>query len=59
MKSGMKDKVEGKFHEAKGKVKEVAGKVTGKSKMEDEGKDENMAGKVQHKVGEIKTVLGK
>jgi len=59
MKSSTKDKVEGNFHEAKGKIKEVAGKVTGQPKLEEAGKDEKIEGKVQAKVGEIKTVLGK
>jgi len=59
MKSSTKDKVEGNFHEAKGKIKEVAGKVTGQPKLEEAGKDEKLEGKVQAKVGEIKTVLGK
>jgi len=59
MKSGTKDKVEGAFHQAKGKVKEVAGKITGQADLEIAGTDEKVAGKIQEKVGEIKTVLGK
>ena len=59
MKSGTKDKVEGAIHEAKGKVKEIAGIVTGKSKLESEGNQEKVAGQIQSKVGQIKTVLGK
>jgi len=31
IKSSKKDKVEGSFHNAKGKVKEIAGKVSNKS----------------------------
>ena len=58
MKSSMKDKVEGTFHEAKGKVKEVAGEITDNPKLEAEGKSEKIAGKVQEKVGQIKKVLG-
>jgi len=57
MKSSTKDKVEGKLHEAKGKVKEVAGKVTNNRKLEAEGKTEQIAGKVQNKVGQIKDVF--
>ena len=34
LKKGMKDKVEGSFHEAKGLVKEVAGKLTGQMDLE-------------------------
>jgi uncharacterized protein YjbJ (UPF0337 family) len=43
----------------KGKIKEVAGKITGDPDLETEGKDENLDGKVQEKVGEIKKVVGK
>ena len=49
-----KDRVEGAMHQAKGKVKEVAGKVTGDAKTEAEGKTEKTAGKVQNAVGGIK-----
>jgi uncharacterized protein YjbJ (UPF0337 family) len=58
MKSSMKDKVEGTFHDAKGKVKEMAGKVTDNPKLEAKGKAEKIAGKVQKKVGQVKKVLG-
>ena len=34
MKSSTKDKAEGKFHEAKGKIKEVAGEITDNPKLE-------------------------
>ncbi len=59
MKSSMKDKVEGMFHEAKGKAKEVAGKITDDPKLEAEGTSEKTAGKVQEKIGQVKKVLGK
>jgi uncharacterized protein YjbJ (UPF0337 family) len=49
-----KDRVEGSFEQAKGKVKEVAGKATGDSKLEGEGKAQQVAGKVQNAVGGIK-----
>jgi uncharacterized protein YjbJ (UPF0337 family) len=58
MKSSMKDKVKGTFHEAKGKVKEVAGEITDNPKLEAKGKAENIAGKVQGKIGQAKKVLG-
>ena len=58
MKSSMKDKVEGTFHEAKGKVKEVAGEITDNPKLEAKGKTEKIAGKVQEKIGQVKKVLG-
>ena len=49
-----KDRIEGAAHQAKGKVKEVAGKVTGDSKTEAEGAAEKTAGKVQNTVGGLK-----
>ena len=57
MKSSIRDKTEGKLHEAKGKIKEVTGKVTDNPRLEAEGKAEKIAGKVQGKVGDIKKVL--
>ena len=59
MKTGTKDKVVGSFHEAKGKIKEVTGKVTGKGDLEVAGNNEKVSGKIQKKVGQVKTVLGK
>jgi len=49
-----KDRVEGSFEQAKGKTKEVAGKVTGDTKLEAEGKAQKAAGKVQNTVGGMK-----
>jgi uncharacterized protein YjbJ (UPF0337 family) len=57
MKSSSRDKAEGKLHEVKGKVKEVAGKLTDNPKLEAEGAGEKLAGKVQGKIGKIKDVL--
>lgn len=59
MKSSMKDKVEGTFHEVKGKVKEVAGKLTDNPKLEGAGIGEKLAGKVQKKIGQVKKVFGR
>jgi len=59
MKSSTKDKAEGTFHELKGKVKEVAGKLSDNPKLEAEGTGEKIAGKVQEKIGQVKKVLGK
>jgi uncharacterized protein YjbJ (UPF0337 family) len=52
-----KDRVEGSIEQAKGKVKEVAGKTTGDSKLETEGKADQVAGKVQNTIGGIKDIL--
>jgi len=59
MKSSRTDKVEGNLHQAKGKLKEVVGNAVGNSDLEAEGKNEQLAGKVQKKVGEIKKIVGK
>ena len=59
MKSSTKDQAEGKFHELKGKAKEVAGKLFGNQELEAEGTGEKIAGKVQEKIGQIDRVLGK
>ena len=59
MKSGMQDKAEGTFHNVKGKIKEVVGKISDNPKLEAEGKAEKITGKVQEKVGQVKKVLGK
>lgn len=59
MKSSTKDQVEGKLHELKGTVKEIAGKLSDNPKLEGEGLGEKIAGKVQSKVGQVKKVLEK
>jgi uncharacterized protein YjbJ (UPF0337 family) len=59
MKSSTKDQAEGKFHGLKGKVKEIAGKLSDNPKLEAEGTGEKIAGKVQEKIGQVKKVLGK
>ncbi len=59
MKSSTKDKAEGKYHEVKGKIKEMAGELTDNPKLEAEGTSEKIAGKVQKKIGEVKEVFEK
>jgi uncharacterized protein YjbJ (UPF0337 family) len=49
-----KDRIQGSAEQAKGKIKEVAGKVTGDSKLESEGKAQKVAGKIQNAVGGVK-----
>jgi uncharacterized protein YjbJ (UPF0337 family) len=54
-----KDRIKGSAEQAKGKVKEWAGKITGDSKTEAEGKADQMKGEVQNTIGGIKdTVRG-
>jgi uncharacterized protein YjbJ (UPF0337 family) len=52
-----KDRIEGSAKQAKGVIKEVAGKVTGDTKLETEGKSDKAAGKVQNAVGGLKDTL--
>ena len=52
-----KDRIEGAAEQAKGKMKEVSGKVTGDSKLEGEGKADQVAGKIQNTIGGIKDTL--
>jgi uncharacterized protein YjbJ (UPF0337 family) len=59
MKSSTRDQAQGTFHEIKGTVKEVAGKLSDNPKLQVEGTIEKIAGKVQEKLGQVKKVLGK
>jgi uncharacterized protein YjbJ (UPF0337 family) len=52
-----KDRIEGSADQAKGKVKEIAGKVTGDTKLESEGKAQKIAGKVQNTIGGMKDAV--
>ena len=58
MKPSTKDQVEGELHEAKGKLKEQAGKLILDPKLEAEGKHEKHAGQLQQKIGEVEKLLG-
>ena len=49
-----KDRIKGSAEQAKGKVKELAGKATGDSKTEAEGKADQVKGKVRNTVGGLK-----
>jgi len=59
MKSSTRDEAEGKLHQVKGKIKEIAGKLSDKPELEAEGTGEKLAGKVQEKIGQVKKVVGK
>ena len=59
MKSSTKDRAEGTFHQMKGTVKEVAGKLSDNKELEAEGADEKITGTVQEKIGQVKAVSGK
>jgi uncharacterized protein YjbJ (UPF0337 family) len=59
MKSSTKDQIQGKLHEAKGKVKEKAGQLTHNPNLEGEGLDEKLGGKIQKKIGQVEKILEK
>jgi len=59
MKPSTTDQIKGELHEMKGTVKEKAGKITNNPTLAAEGQNENLAGKVQKKVGQIEKVLEK
>jgi uncharacterized protein YjbJ (UPF0337 family) len=52
-----KDRIKGSAQQAKGKVKEVVGKVTGDAKLEGEGKADKASGKIRNAIGGIKDTL--
>jgi uncharacterized protein YjbJ (UPF0337 family) len=52
-----KDRIKGSAQQAKGAVKENVGKLFGDKKLENEGKADKVAGKVQNAVGGLKDAL--
>lgn len=52
-----KDRIDGALEKAKGTAKELAGKVTGDTKLEAEGKAQKVGGTVQNTVGGAKDAL--
>lgn len=57
MKSSTQDKAEGTAKDLKGKVKEGAGRVVGNERLQAEGRADQIEGKAQKKVGDIKKVF--
>ena len=51
------DRIEGAAKNIGGKIKETAGKVTGDTKLQAEGKADQVEGKVQNAVGGLKDTL--
>jgi uncharacterized protein YjbJ (UPF0337 family) len=49
-----KDRIEGAAKNMKGGLKEAAGKLTGDSKLQAEGKADKAEGKIQNAVGGLK-----
>jgi uncharacterized protein YjbJ (UPF0337 family) len=52
-----RDRMDGAGKQAKGGLKEAAGKITGDEKLKAEGKTDKAAGKVQNAVGGAKDKL--
>ena len=59
MKPSTKDQAKGTLENLKGKLKQIAGTVTGQRKLEAEGKDQALAGSARKKLGQVEKVLGK
>ena len=61
MNSSTKDKIKGRIHEAKGKVKQRGGRESDWQSRSTgpRVRTEKVAGKVQNKVGDVKKVFGK
>ena len=49
-----KDQVEGRVKEAKGSIKELAGKLVGNENLEAKGAMQKVVGKAQAKFGDVK-----
>jgi uncharacterized protein YjbJ (UPF0337 family) len=52
-----KDRIAGSAEQAKGAVKEVAGKILGDKKLETDGKTDKAAGQVQNAIGGLKDAV--
>jgi uncharacterized protein YjbJ (UPF0337 family) len=59
MKASTQNEIEGKVHEAKGKIKETVGHLTNNPDLEDQGTVEKITGKVQEKIGQVEKVIEK
>ena len=52
-----KDRIKGSADQAKGAVKDAAGKVTGDTKLQAEGKADKVKGKIENAVGGAKDTM--
>jgi uncharacterized protein YjbJ (UPF0337 family) len=52
-----KDRIKGSAEQAKGVVKESAGKIFGDKKLQTEGKTDKTAGKIKNAVGGLKDAV--
>jgi uncharacterized protein YjbJ (UPF0337 family) len=55
----MKDKAEGKWDQAKGKIKEETGKAVGDRSTEWGGKGDQLKGKIKENIGDLKNEVAK
>jgi len=53
-----RDEIEGKFDQAKGKTKETVGRAINDRELENEGKADNLGGKVQDGAGKVRRKVG-
>ena len=58
MKPSTEDKIAGKVHEVKGKIKEKVGHLTNNPDLEADGAGEKVAGKVRKNVGKLEKAIG-
>lgn len=54
-----KDQIKGRAKEAEGKLKDDAGAIVGNKKLEAKGKAEQVVGKIQASVGDLKNKFKK
>jgi uncharacterized protein YjbJ (UPF0337 family) len=59
MKSSTKDKAKGRLEQAKGVIKEKAGRASGNPRTESSGTGAKVKGTVRNKIGDVKKVFGK
>jgi uncharacterized protein YjbJ (UPF0337 family) len=52
-----KDRIKGSADQAKGAVKDAAGKMTGDTKLQAEGKADKVKGKIENAVGGAKDTM--
>jgi uncharacterized protein YjbJ (UPF0337 family) len=58
MKPSTDDRATGKLHEVQGAIKQKAGELTKNPDLEDEGRTEKVAGKVQNMIGKVEKAVG-
>ena len=59
MEESTKDKIQGKINDLAGQAKEKVGDATNNPDLKEEGQDDQLKGKVQSKVGDVKKVFEK